>query len=133
MQFATSGARNAEMVWQGIHLVDTAQTVTIARSAPCLYEANPLASAVYGSKHPSVARVVTTNAAMGALHWTVGSWLDRRTEHALQREAGSVGAWYVLRGAFYVVSIAGSGGAVAGNVRLGVRPLSRVRCKHGVR
>lgn len=133
MQFTTSGARNAELAWQGLHLIDTAQTVTIARSAPCLYEANPLASAVYGSKHPSVARVLATNATMSALHWTVGSWLDRRTERALQRESGSVGAWYVLRGAFYVVSIAGSGGAVAGNVRLGVRPLSRVRCNQGAR
>lgn len=133
MRFATSGARNADLAWQGIHLLDTAQTVTIARSAPCLYERNPLAAAVYGSKHPSVARVVTTNAAMGALHWAAGSWIDRRTERAMQREAGSVGAWYVARGAYYVMSILGSGAAVAGNVQLGVRPLSRVRCNPGAR
>lgn len=133
LRFQNDSTRTAELSWQAIHAIDTAQTVTIARSAPCLYEANPLAAAIYGSEHPSVRRVLATNAAMASLHWAVGSWLDRRTERALQRESGSVGAWYVLRGAYYLLSILGSGAAVAGNVQLGVRPLSHMRCDTGAR
>lgn len=133
MQFATTGGRNAELSWQAIHLIDTAQTITIARSPNCLYERDPVAAAVYGSKNPSVGRVVITNAAMGALHWAAGSWLDRHAEYALHRDTGSAGAWYIARGGYYALSLLGSGAAVVGNVRLGVRPLARVRCGEGAR
>ncbi len=126
--FATTGARNAEFSWLALHAIDTAQTMTIARSPSCFYEANPLASAVYGTKHPSVKRVVITNTATGLLHWQAGAWLDRRTEYAFKHETGSEGALYVARLSYYALSIMGTGTAVLGNVRLGIKPNSRKEC-----
>lgn len=131
LQFTTDGARTAELSWLAMHAVDTAQTVTIARSPQCLWEGNPLAVAVYGSKHPSVARVVATNTAMAGLHWAAGAWLDKHAEQAMQDGAARAPLWYLGRGAFYALSFAGTGRAVLGNVQLGVRPLSRARCSPG--
>jgi hypothetical protein len=126
--YATPEARNAELGWQALHLVDTAQTVTIARSPACLHEANPLARAVYGTAHPSVRRVVLTNTAGAVLHWTAGSWLDRATERSFASEGPNRGALYVARLAYYGLSFLGSGTAVVGNMRLGIKPLTRAEC-----
>jgi hypothetical protein len=128
-RFANSTTRNAELTWLALHAVDTAQTITIARSPGCLYEASPLAQMVYGTKHPSVSRVLFTNTGMAILHWHMGSMLDRHAEAALTDEDnGNAGLWWMARGAYYAASFMGTGSAVVGNVRLGVKPLSKARC-----
>lgn len=126
--FATYEARNAELLWQAMHALDTAQTVTIARSPECLYEKARLAQMVYGTKHPSVERVLATNTAGAALHWAAGSWLDRATERSFAREGSQRGTLYVARIAYYSLSFMGTGTAVVGNVQLGIKPNSRKEC-----
>jgi hypothetical protein len=128
LQFDNSSTRNAEVAWQAMHVVDTLQTVTIARSPECLYEKNPLAAMLYGSKHPSVGRVLTINSSMALLHWRTGAWLDRGAERALANDSDNIGLWYVARGGYYVLSFLGTGSAVVGNFQLGVKPASKVRC-----
>lgn len=126
--YETKGAHRAELAWQALAAYDTAQTVTIARSPDCLREGNPLASAVYGSDTPSPQRVLVTNLALAWAHYEVGGWLDRRTQAAIAADSPNRGAWYVGRGAFYVVSFLGSGLAVGNNASLGIRPFSRMEC-----
>jgi hypothetical protein len=125
--FENDRTRKAEAVWLGMHAIDTAQTVTIARSPGCLREANPLASAIYGSDHPSTQRVLATNLALGWAHAKFGAWLDERTERALlDPKSESVGGWYVARGAYYVVSFLGTGIAIGNNAGRDVGLFSRV-------
>ncbi len=118
----TTPPSGVESAWLAVHAIDTAQTVTIARNPGCLYERNKLAAALYGSKHPSVGRVLATNTAMAALHWQVGAWLDRHTDRAFAEESDNRGALFVGRVAYYGLSFLGSGSAVVGNVRLGIKP-----------
>ncbi len=121
--------RGAEVTWLALHAIDTAQTVTIARSPDCLYEKNPLAAAVYGTKHPSVARVLVTNTVLAGVHYTVSGWWDRRVAAAdADIENDNAALWHIGRFAWYAASIAGSGSAVVGNMRLGVKPLTTARC-----
>lgn len=122
--------RGAELTWLALHAVDTAQTVTIAKSPDCLYEKNPLAVAVYGTKHPSLARVLVTNTVMAGVHYTVSGWWDRHVAAAdADIENDNAALWHMGRFAWYAASFAGTGSAVIGNVRLGVKPLSTARCK----
>lgn len=127
--YTNSHTRNAELTWLVVHAIDTAQTVTIARSPECLWEDAPLARMVYGTKHPSVERVLVTNTAMAWAHWQLGAWLDSHTQSATADEGNNNAAlWHIGRFGFYALSFAGSGTAVIGNVRLGIKPLSRARC-----
>jgi type II secretory pathway pseudopilin PulG len=123
--YTNDTTRKAEYTWLAMHAIDTAQTVTIARSPTCLREADPLAVAIYGTDHPSPQRVLATNIALGFVHAKVGAWLDERTEAALiDPDSRSVGGWYVARGAFYVVSFLSTGIAIGGNESRGVKPFS---------
>lgn len=125
--YTNDTTRKAEAVWLGMHALDTAQTVTIARSPTCLREANPLASAIYGSDSPSPQRVIATNLALGWAHAKFGAWLDERTERAiLDPRSESVGGWYIARGAYYVVSFLGTGIAIGNNASRGVGPFTRM-------
>lgn len=122
--------RGAELTWLALHAVDTAQTVTIAKSPDCLYEKNPLAVAVYGTKHPSVARVLVTNTVMAGVHYTVSGWWDRHVAAAdADIENDNAALWHMGRFAWYAASFVGSGSAVVNNVRVGIKPLSTARCK----
>jgi uncharacterized protein YceK len=116
--YETRGAHTAELVWQGMNAVDTAQTVTIARSPTCWHEADRLAAGVYGSQNPAPSRVLATNALLAWGHYELGAWLDRRTE-AEGREDSGIG-WYVARGAFYTFSFLGTGLAVTNNSTRGI-------------
>jgi hypothetical protein len=121
LRFTNPEARNAEIAWQAIHVLDTLQTVSIANSPDCLYERNPWAAKVYGSRNPSPARVVATNLVGATLHWTVGSWLDRATERAFGVESGNRGLLFVGRLSYNGMSIIASSTAVVGNARRGVK------------
>jgi hypothetical protein len=119
--------RTAETVWQGLHAIDTAQTVQIARHPQCYREANPLAAKVYGTEHPSPSRVMLTNVALGLVHARVSRWFDDGVERAQLRADDSVGPWAVGRIAWHAVSILGTSGAVANNFSQGLTPTS-ARC-----
>jgi hypothetical protein len=108
-------SRDTEIGWQVLHAIDTAQTVTIARSPTCLHEANALAAILYGTRNPSVKRVLWTNAAGAVLHWQVAGWVDRRGPE-----------W--LRNTYVNVSLIGTGLAVGNNMVRGVRPFSKATC-----
>jgi hypothetical protein len=124
--YTNDTTRKAEYTWLAMHAIDTAQTVTIARSPTCLREANPLASAIYGSDTPSPQRVLATNIALGFVHAKVGAWLDERTERSFLEDGDGRGGWYLARGAYYVVSFLGTGIAIGNNAGRGVGPFTRM-------
>lgn len=130
--FTTPEARHAEIAWLALDAVDTAQTVTIARSPGCLYEANPIAVQAYGGPHPDVGRVLAVNSVLAFAHWELGAWLDRNAERSAAADpdddTSTPANWYIARGAFYALSFLGSGHAVLGNFMMGVRPLSHATC-----
>jgi hypothetical protein len=121
------GSRTAESAWLALHAVDTAQTIQIARHPECFHEANPLASAVYGTDHPSASRVAVTNVALALVHSSVSAWLDDRVASARASDSDMVGPWYVGRIAWHTVSLLGTGSAVVGNFSIGLKPTS-ARC-----
>ena len=113
----------AETVWQGLHAIDTAQTVTIARSPDCLSETG-LNQYFYGTQHPTESRVLATNAALSLGHYYLGGFLDRKAEDASNPDS----LWPVLRRSFYISSFITTGLAVYGNSYQSVKPFSTRKC-----
>ena len=129
--FATQGGRNAQLVASGLIVVDTLQTITIARNPDCLREANGLAAKIIGGEHPDEKLVVGVNGLMLIGHWLFGSWLDRknakREEETVYRlnargklEGDRVNGWKLAQGAYLSGVIGGHGMAVIGNVSEGI-------------
>lgn len=135
LEFATTQARNRQLGLTAVMSLDTAQTVTIARSPDCLREGNPIATAIFGSANPSPQRVLATNVVYIAAHWLLSSYLDRKAEtidfSELDGEAAGRQTWKVLRSVYQVVTFLGHGGAVLGNASKGIEPFSRKRCGSG--
>lgn len=96
-----------EYAWQGLALVDTLQTVTVAQSPTCLYETDARAAALYGSPHPAESRVLFTNGALAVLHLGIATWLDAND-------------WTTALRIFEGISFAYSGQAVIHNTRMGI-------------
>lgn len=134
-QFATAQARNKQLGLTAVMSLDTAQTVTIARNADCLKEANPVAVALYGSDAPSPQRVLLTNAVYMTAHWAVGSWLDRRANQPIdlsidaQADVDRRNRWRIVRGLYQALTFIGHGAAVATNAERGIKPAGNYSCK----
>ncbi len=132
LSFASQGARKAQLGITSLIALDTAQTVTIARSSDCLYEGNSLAAKVFGTENPSPKRVLITNALYLFGHWMLGSWLDRKAETInfddLERDVARRRGWKIARGIYQGLTIIGHGAAVANNANQGIDPFSRYRC-----
>jgi hypothetical protein len=132
--FATPAARNTQLALTGLIALDTAQTVTIARSAECLYEANPIAAAVFGSEHPSTQRVLVTNAVYLTGHWLLGAYLDRKARQPVdlsitaQQDVSRKSRWRVMQRVYQALSFIGHGAAVINNQARGIRPFSTFDC-----
>lgn len=131
--FTTPAARNTQLALTGLMAADTAQTVTIARSS-CLFEANPVAAAVFGSKRPSPQTVLLTNVAYIAGHWALGSYLDRRAnqpvDFSIESDADIArkAKWRRLQRVYQWVTALGHGAAVINNEKRGIRPFSKFDC-----
>lgn len=63
-----------ELLWQGLHIIDTAQTINGPASDPCYTEVNPLTKKVIGH-HPSKEGTYTTMIAFAGLHYLISDWL----------------------------------------------------------
>jgi hypothetical protein len=121
--------RNVERTWLVLHAIDTAQTVTIARSPNCLREADPMAVKIYGSDHPSEGRVIATNVLLGYAHYRIGGWIDKKTEESiLDPKSEHSGVWKATRIAWHGIAILYSGMAVSNNMSLGIKPFSTYNC-----
>jgi hypothetical protein len=133
MSFSTEVARNTQLGLTALMAVDTAQTVTIGRSA-CLREANPIAAAVFGTDMPSPQRVLVTNALYMGAHWLLGSFLDRKAHAPVDLSIDAVEdiarreRWQRLQKVYWVATGIGHGFAVASNTRKGIHPFSSFDC-----
>lgn len=104
--------------------VDTLQTIQIAKHPACYYEADPIARALYGTRHPSVGKVIGINLLMITAHTMVASWLDDKVaaenaEYDAEDKYG-VGPWYGLRVVFHAVSLGLESSAVLNNYNRGI-------------
>ena len=116
--FSTKFDRNAQLGLTALMILDTAQTVTIARNADCLKEGNPIAAAIYGSDAPSQERVLITNAIYITGHWLLSRYLDSK----------SGDGWKLAKRTYQVLTFLGHGSAVANNASLGIKPFSNHNC-----
>lgn len=96
--------RSEEIFWQSVHLLDSAQTYSIARDPDCYRETvvDPLIG-----RHPTPAAVIGWSIAFAGLHWVVTSLLaEHPTEERLWQAltVGSTSYW------------------VWHNTRIGIRP-----------
>lgn len=101
-------ALTPEQTWQAIHLIDTGQTLHIARAPECYYENAPLTRAIIG-KHPNEAEVAAIMITYSLLHDYISDRLRERENLAWLR-------------AFQVVTILNSGRNVIHNHQIGLRP-----------
>lgn len=97
-----------EVVWQGLHVVDVAQTLNAA-SDPCYEETAWLTQRIIG-KQPSDAEVVAWGVGTAVVHWWVARELERRDAPRWLQATWSLG------------TIGSTGYAVVDNHRNGVRP-----------
>ena len=118
----------AEYAWQGLHAVDTYQTMQIARNPQCFEEADPLTRTLIGS-HPSEAEVAAVMIAYSIGHAYVSGWLRERTEDAFERETPARGGWYVARAVWTVGGLLAKGAVVAHNNSIGLGPVNREDCE----
>lgn len=63
-----------EIVYQSLHLIDSLQTVQIARSN-CHWEDAPGTKQIIG-EHPSTAGAIAWGVGAGLAHWGVSHWLE---------------------------------------------------------
>jgi hypothetical protein len=136
-RFETEAGRNKQLGMTALMALDTAQTVTIAREPGCLYEANPIAAGVFGSRNPSPQRVLLTNAAYIAGHWMVGAYLDRQAEAPIdlaidaKEDIARRERYRFLRSLYQFFTVFGHGAAVASNQFKGIRPFGSYECGAG--
>jgi len=132
--FVTTSARNTQLGLTSLMALDTAQTVTIARSPECLFEADPVAAAVFGSRNPSPERVLITNTLYITAHALLGAYLDRKA-HAPVDLSISADAdiarrkrWQLFQRVYQFATLIGHGAAVINNESRGIRPFSSYEC-----
>jgi hypothetical protein len=133
-EFASASARNTQVALTSLIALDTAQTVTIARSPECLFEANPVAAAAFGSRTPDPARVLITNTLYLTGHWLLASYLDRMAEAPIDlsipadEDIARHKRWRLLRRVYQLATAIGHGAAVINNEAKGIRPFSSFDC-----
>jgi hypothetical protein len=64
----------AELTWQALNVIDTMQTVQIAKNPECFQEVGTL-SLLYGN-HPTVSQVYIGSAIFGVAHYLVAKGID---------------------------------------------------------
>lgn len=112
-----STSTRAEGAFIVLDIVDTLQTVQIAKHHNCLRESDPVAAWMYGSKYPNPSRVAVTNIAFIVVHTMVTSWLDDE----VGAHPDSPG-WIAGRRTWLAVSLVYSGYSVARNFSAGIGP-----------
>lgn len=95
--------RAAELAYQSLHVVDTLQTLDIARH-PGHYETNPILG-----RYPSRGEILAYMAGEAALHLIVSDQLARR----------DAPAW--MRSAWHVTSVGMATNTVRSNARIGLK------------
>jgi hypothetical protein len=109
----SDGARDREIAWQALNVVDTGQTVSIARNPWDYHEANPALDTFTGP-HPTEKSVYVTMACYAVAHAAVSYWLD-------SRDTGS-GGWHVANLVWGYGSLAEKGLWIEHNFKNGITP-----------
>jgi hypothetical protein len=104
--------RNYERTWQTLHLVDTGQTVNIARAPTCYHEVTSRAAM---TEHPSEGRVYAVMGAYALSHYFLNDWLTKKAEN-------DGGAWWGISKAFQATTLSLSAYNVINNRRIGLSP-----------
>lgn len=112
---AITPTASSEIAWQALNVVDTGQTVTIARNPDKWREADPVTGTLIGS-HPSERSVMYTMAGYALVHIAITAWLD----HEAQRHPGTL--WGPSLAAWQSGTILDKGYDVASNARFGIKP-----------
>jgi len=71
-----AGMSPGEKLWQAGHVVDTAQTISIAKDPICYSENNGVSRRVIGRK-PNVGRVIAWQAATSYAHAAGSQWFEK--------------------------------------------------------
>lgn len=109
----------AEAAWQGLNVIDTAQTVHLAREPACYREVNPMTKAVIG-EHPSEAKAVAIGVIYGWGHKRISDWLERK-DHV--NEFGEHDSpWVIAKVSWHAIGLVTKAVTVANNHRIGLRP-----------
>lgn len=108
-----------------VHIVDTTQTLHIARTPECYHEAHPMTQALVGD-HPSEGEVVAVMAAYTLVNESVSRWLKRRAQ-----DPDASRWWGRASAAFAWSRLISSSYYVAQNHGRGLRPFGSGGCSAG--
>jgi hypothetical protein len=107
----SDSARYTEAAWQTVNVVDTGQTITIAREPATWHERDPIGKIAF-TTHPSEGRVYAVMAGFAITHYAVTRWLDE--------EDPGRGPWHIASKAWQGITLAWKVGDVANNAALGI-------------
>ncbi len=109
-----------EKAFHTMNVIDTGQTINIARRPDCFREVGFPTQQLIGS-HPSETEVYLTSAAFGLAYHYGRKWFDRKVESA---PAGSQeqGWWVIGRASLFGAILIGKGATIANNADIGLSP-----------
>lgn len=95
-----------EKVWQGMHAIDTLQTLQISRNPECFKEADPITSRLIG-KHPSEGKVIA---------WAItSSYLYHKMAEKVEKSDS-----FISKAGFYGFTLLTKGITIGNNERIGL-------------
>ena len=111
-------AQVAEVTWQALNVVDTAQTVMIARSPTCFKESDAISQGIIG-EHPTQAKVYLLGIGYGVLHYTVTRFIEERDIR--DEEGYPESPWWLAHIAWHTLTLIYKADTVVNNNIIGLR------------
>jgi hypothetical protein len=103
----------AEIAWQALNVVDTGQTLTVARNSKRWCESDPVTIHLVG-QYPSEKSVLVTMAAFAIVHFAVTRFMD-------DRDTGA-GPWHTANIIWQTATLTAKSFTVGRNFTVGIRP-----------
>jgi len=114
-----SSMTDAEKVWHVMNVIDTAQTINIARAPECYKESNPLTRALIG-EHPSTGNVIAIGVLYSVLYRAANQYIE---DHNIINSDGYFDTgWGYAKLGLDVLGLATKGFTIGHNHTIGLRP-----------
>ena len=116
----------AEVTWQLLNILDTAQTISIARYPQCWGEGDTVSEALIGN-HPRQEAVYALGTGYGVIHYLATRWLEQRDVR--DSEGYPESSWWLAMLGWETVSLSTKIYVVDSNNTAGIRPFSHGGCR----
>lgn len=111
----------AETAWQSLNIIDTLQTVQIAKNPNCYRESDIVTRHLIG-EHPSQGKAIGIGIVYGVAHFAITKWLDYND--TLDEHGEYSSGWHVANISWQALTLLDKGVAVGNNFTIGLTPFN---------